>query len=270
MVQRIVTSIIGLPILILAVAIGGVVLQGGILLVALVGMYEMYHAMSKRNLPLHAVGYGFAVLYVGVLPWMTQAMMMGFLVSFIIALMMLMVVFHEKVDITQVTTTFFGFFYVAVLISFIYMVRSHVYGQLFVWLIFISAWGSDTFAYFSGLLLGRHKLCPKLSPKKTVEGAIGGVVGAVALGILYGLAVNRWTVADDIDIVLFFSVISGVCAVFSQFGDLAASAVKRSTGIKDFGHLIPGHGGVLDRCDSLLFTAPGVYLVLVLMLKFLA
>jgi phosphatidate cytidylyltransferase len=104
--------------------------------------------------------------------------------------------------------------------------------------------------------MGKVKLCPKVSPKKTVEGALGGIVGSVALSTLSGIIFNNLGV--DIKIIHF--VVSGfLCGIASELGDLAASYIKRYTGIKDFGNLIPGHGGILDRFDSILFTAPVIY-----------
>ena len=122
-------------------------------------------------------------------------------------------------------------------------------GGVVVWLIFLSSWGCDTCAYCVGVLIGKHKMAPKLSPKKSVEGGIGGIVGAALLGALFALAVNRFGGA-------FVSPVGGA---ISQVGDLAASAIKRNHEIKDYGKLIPGHGGILDRFDSVIFTAPVIY-----------
>ena len=127
-----------------------------------------------------------------------------------------------------------------------------------VWLIFLCSWGSDTCAYCVGVLIGKHKMAPKLSPKKSVEGAVGGIVGTILLTILYG-----WIFMEQMGLtfkyVLILAGISGVGAVISMIGDLAASAIKRNYDVKDFGKLIPGHGGILDRFDSVIFTAPMVY-----------
>ena len=122
----------------------------------------------------------------------------------------------------------------------------------FVWLVYIIAFGSDTFAYFSGKLFGKHKLYPKVSPNKTIEGAIGGVIGSTILSLIYFnyLSINKY----------FYIIIFSVSAsVFSMAGDLMASKIKREYGVKDFGNLLPGHGGIMDRFDSVLFVAPTVY-----------
>ena len=114
------------------------------------------------------------------------------------------------------------------------------------------------------MLLGKHKMSPILSPKKSVEGAAGGVLGAAALGALYGVAIQE-KIADE-RVIVFFAVICGVGALISMVGDLAASAIKRNAQIKDYGKLIPGHGGVMDRFDSVIFTAPVIYFMAVFLL----
>ena len=163
----------------------------------------------------------------------------------------------------QVMTVFFGLFYVAVMLSYIYQTRNLPDGGIVVWLIFLSSWGCDTCAYCVGVLIGKHKMAPKLSPKKSVEGGIGGVAGAALLGVLFALAMNHWGGADVNP--LHYAVICGAGGMISQVGDLAASAVKRNHDIKDYGTLIPGHGGILDRFDSVIFTAPVIYYLAILL-----
>ena len=148
-------------------------------------------------------------------------------------------------------TAYFGVFYVAIMLSYIYQTRLLKDGLFLVGLVFLCSWGCDTCAYCVGVLIGKHKLAPVLSPKKSIEGAIGGVVGAALLGASYGALLGKYTAA--------FALICAVGAAASQIGDLAASAIKRNHNIKDYGHLIPGHGGILDRFDSMIFTAPAIY-----------
>ena len=127
-----------------------------------------------------------------------------------------------------------------------------------VWLIFLCSWGCDTCAYCVGVLIGKHKMAPKLSPKKSIEGAIGGVAGAALLTILYGFLFQE-QMKLSVEYILVLAGISAIGALISMVGDLAASAVKRNYDIKDYGKLIPGHGGILDRFDSVIFTAPIIY-----------
>jgi phosphatidate cytidylyltransferase len=160
-------------------------------------------------------------------------------------------------------STVFGVLYIPVMLSFIYLTRMYTDGNYLVWLIFISSWICDTCAYCVGMLIGKHKLAPKLSPKKSIEGAIGGAVGSALAGALYGYVLTQIRSLDFV-IIGIFVCIGGIGAIASQIGDLTASALKRNHNIKDFGNLIPGHGGVLDRFDSVIVTAPMIYILAVL------
>ncbi|MBR6474503.1 MAG: CDP-archaeol synthase, partial [Lachnospiraceae bacterium] len=131
-----------------------------------------------------------------------------------------------------------------------------------VWLIFIGSWGSDTMAYVVGRKLGKTKIAPKLSPKKSLEGLIGGIVGAALIGIIYALIFKSKLDEYFSNPILVFALTGAIGSVVSQIGDMAASAIKRNKGIKDYGTLIPGHGGILDRFDSVIFIAPIVYLLM--------
>ena len=145
------------------------------------------------------------------------------------------------------------------MISCIYLTRVNLEnGAFIVWLIVIISWGADTLAYFTGSLLGKHKMAPVLSPKKSVEGAVGGIVGAMVITAVYCIIVRSHLEAGW-EKILIFSIIAGVGAFISMIGDLAASAIKRNYNIKDYSNLIPGHGGILDRFDSVIITAPIVY-----------
>ena len=169
-----------------------------------------------------------------------------------------------KYSTEQIAVPFLGLFYVSIMLSYIYQVRILEDGALIVWLIFIGAWGSDTCAYCVGVLFGKHKIAPVLSPKKSLEGCIGGVVGAAAIGAIYALITKDY-ITEVSNPILAFAVIGAASSVISQIGDLAASAIKRNHDIKDYGKLIPGHGGILDRFDSIIFTAPIVYYLSVLL-----
>ena len=158
---------------------------------------------------------------------------------------------YPKYHAEQVMAAFFGVVYVAVMLSFIYLTRNLPDGKFLVWLIFLCSWGCDTCAYCVGMLIGKHKMAPVLSPKKSIEGAVGGVVGAALLGVIYAAA-TQGKMAE-------YALICGVGALISMVGDLAASAIKRNQNIKDYGKLIPGHGGILDRFDSVIITAPVIY-----------
>lgn len=163
-------------------------------------------------------------------------------------------------------SAFFCVAYAPVMLSFIYLVRELPYGVYTVWMIFISSWICDTCAYLTGICIGKHKLAPILSPKKSIEGAVGGIMGSAIVGALYGYFIVESVVVEQ-SITWIFVVISAVGAVISQVGDLAASAIKRNQEIKDYGKLIPGHGGVMDRFDSVIFTAPMIYFLTLLLIR---
>lgn len=254
----------GIILIILALVVVG---QGGALLlltsaaISCIGLFELYRVMKMQDKLLGAVGYGAGLAYY-VLLWCGQGQYFNLLViSALMLFMTIYVVTFPKYGTEQVTVAFFGIFYVAIMFSYLYQTRMMTDGQFLVWLIFLSSWGSDTCAYCVGMLFGRHKLAPVLSPKKSIEGAVGGIAGAALLGLLYA-AVFGHCMAEVENPLLACPIACGIGSVISQIGDLAASAIKRNHGVKDYGHLIPGHGGVLDRFDSMLFTAPAIYFAL--------
>ena len=131
--------------------------------------------------------------------------------------------------------------------------------SILIWLVIITAFSTDIMAYFSGYLFGKHKLAPNLSPKKTIEGAIGGAIGSILFSGLFGyFIVPR--------LLIHCLIIGLIGGIMSQFGDLTASALKRKMGVKDYGNLIPGHGGIMDRFDSVIFMAPIIYYYIMIVL----
>lgn len=169
------------------------------------------------------------------------------------------VVFHRKYSLIDGAVTFLGTVYIVITFSFIAFTRAMPDGARTVWLIFAGTWGADTGAYFIGKLFGKRKLVPELSPNKTVAGAFGGILGGMLAVLLVGLFISsgvRGLAVYD------YLLIGLICGIVSQFGDIFASLIKRYAKIKDFGSVIPGHGGILDRFDGVLFTAPFVYVYL--------
>lgn len=185
--------------------------------------------------------------------------MMSIVISLIVFLFIYVFSF-PRYQAPQIMAAMFSWLYAPVMLSFIYLIREGIdYGSYLVWLVFLCSWGSDTCAYAVGVLFGKHKMTPKLSPKKSVEGAVGGVAGAALLFVLYtNYVVNRST---DMTFPLVLAAILGaVGALVSMVGDLAASAIKRDHEIKDYGKLIPGHGGIMDRFDSVIIAAPLIFI----------
>lgn len=180
--------------------------------------------------------------------------------SMFIYLLFLLVIGYGKINVAAATTMFFGFMYAAIAFALLVVVRDIAPTRYL--LIFVAAWATDTFAYFGGYLFGKKKLCPNLSPKKTIAGAISGVIGAILCFTFYGLVMVAMGGTFPF---LKYCLIAIPASIASQLGDLAASAIKRHYGIKDYGNLFPGHGGVLDRFDSILPLVIGAYMILTFM-----
>ncbi|MBO5522473.1 MAG: phosphatidate cytidylyltransferase [Roseburia sp.] len=237
---------------------GGNLLLVSTLLISYIGMFELYRIFHiEKELP-GIVGYLAATVYYCNLKFEFLPDLMIFVLGFLILLMFVYVFTYPKYKTEQLFAAFFGVFYVAVMLSYVYQTRMLSMGAYIVWLIFLCSWGCDTCAYCVGVLIGKHKMSPKLSPKKSVEGAVGGVAGAALLTILYGMVFKNAMGVGNTEVYIM-AVISAVGALVSMVGDLTASAIKRNYDIKDYGKLIPGHGGILDRFDSVIFTAPMIY-----------
>lgn len=260
---RLISGIILVLLLILIMVPGGWILFSATLALSLLGAFELYRAAGihrekgKFNL-LEISGYAGIVLYYFsmVFRWGNYR-----LIALMVSLMLIMAVYvftYPTYASDQVMTTYFGILYVGVMLSYIYLCRMLDQRSWIAGLIFICSWGCDTSAYCVGRLIGQHPMAHLLSPKKTMEGALGGVLGAMLLGGLYAFFTRGP--------VLEYVLICMVGAFISMIGDLAASAIKRNKGIKDYGHLIPGHGGILDRFDSVIFTAPMIYFLAIVLL----
>jgi phosphatidate cytidylyltransferase len=223
--------------------------------------YEVLGATRMVRRPLLLVGLLSSVLLslatafqLGTVPLVAIAL--GSILLTMLALLWL----HDQLSFPMAASALFGGLLLPLLLLSNVRIFQMEHGVWLLPLPLLAAWGSDTFALFSGMLFGRHKLAPVISPKKTVEGAIGGVVGATVLLLLYALAVNHFSL---LHITPWKAALLGACgAVLGQLGDLTFSIIKRQAGIKDYGYIFPGHGGVLDRFDSVLFVAPMVELIL--------
>ena len=266
---RLLSGILLVIIALITVITGGNLLFLVLLAVSLIGMTELYKVFGIEKKPPGIIGYLFAFLYYGLLyfePLLPGESLNWFMMSFmafLICQMAVLVFAYPRYNTQQIMAAFFGMFYVAVMLSYIYQIRILPGGIFTVWLVFVCSWGCDTCAYCVGMLIGKHKMAPILSPKKSVEGGIGGILGAALIGVLYGLAINYW--GDAGADVLSYAVIGAAGGAISQIGDLAASAIKRYHNIKDYGKLIPGHGGILDRFDSVIFTAPIIYYLAIML-----
>lgn len=282
-VTRLISGIVLVAIALLAFIFGGEILLGISVFISIAGYLELCRAVGvkekdKKINALEIVGIIGILAYYVVLYFFpaveegNAAMSMGNVLYAVIPVigvfmlsMLLYVVRFPKYRSEQIMANVFNFLYAPVMLSFIYLTREQEAGKYIVWLILISSWGCDTCAYVVGMLIGKKKIFPVLSPKKSLEGCIGGVVGAGLIAALYAVfAVEN--VFPDKRVTIVITVICMVGAVMSQVGDLAASAIKRNHEIKDYGKLIPGHGGIMDRFDSVIVTAPMIYFLTVLFL----
>ena len=266
MKTRVISALAMVPLL-LVFYFGGYWLMAITVLVSVIGIKEFYSGFEHMDIhPSYFVGYGaIALLYgfnaymyymgdfnnVFVMAWFVLVIMAGSLYMFKM----------DKVKPEDAMATMTGIIYVVFFAFHVVLVDELANFSIMKWLIILTAFGSDIFAYFSGMFFGKHKLCPKLSPKKTVEGAIGGILGSVVISALFGLVFAK-------QYLIHFVIIGLLASPVSMLGDLTASAYKRHMGIKDYGDLIPGHGGIMDRFDSVLFTAPFVYYYVVIVMMY--
>ena len=259
----------GIALIIIAFAVlwvGGPLTGVVTMALSLVGVFELcrVYGIEKRSPGIFA--YIWTVLYYAVLilggiivnGFSLVGLAMPVMITYLLAILAVYVIRFPKYHDREIMAAFMSFFYVSVMLSYVFRIREMKNGGYFVVLIFLCSWGNDTLAYCVGVLFGKHKMSPKLSPKKSIEGLIGGILGAGALGALYAFLLK----AQIPELTHPHLVLFAVCAlgaIPAVIGDLAASAIKRNNDIKDYGKLIPGHGGVLDRFDSMIFTAPIIY-----------
>ena len=261
MKTRIITAIviicIAIPIVIFSAT---PVFPIAIALINLIGVYEMLGCTKMRkqyflSVPLYifAAAVPFLLRYLRGhifihLPKLVIAMLL-----FVLYLLTVIVFSHGNMNIGEVFASALLSLYVIGACSCILYIRDFEYGK-YLWLfIFIGAWVTDVFAYFVGMLFGKHKLIPEVSPKKTVEGSIGGIVFCMIAFVLYGMLLNYFF---EPNVSLIVCALTGfIASVVSQIGDLSMSVIKRNYGIKDFGTIFPGHGGILDRFDSIMAVA---------------
>ncbi|MGN0181961.1 MAG: phosphatidate cytidylyltransferase [Candidatus Ornithomonoglobus sp.] len=261
MLTRVITSIVALMIFFAVIFAGVIPLLATVGLVILAMLYEVYSAVTK-SVPVKVCGYVCALLLM-VAFFFRQT---GFgVVQALIITMLFAVFLHGKVDYRELFGVVLITIYITLFMGYIPLLRIRN-GLAAMAFIFIIAWGSDTAAYFCGTFFGKHKLIPKVSPKKTVEGSAGAVVCVALLCLLYVFIVDKCGGSfgeGPIGTVEYIMapVIGIIASALSQFGDLAASAIKRDCGIKDYGKIFPGHGGFMDRFDSVILIAPVVYYV---------
>ncbi len=237
-------------------------------ILSVVGIKEIFKALELKGYkPFYLVGYLwvfilFLVLSIELadtfLEFSTKVDVLS-IASFvtIFGFMLLLIFKKDLYSLNDAALTILSVLFVGFLFTFLPATRFLQGGQYLIWVIFMGAWVTDTCAYFTGVKFGKRKILPTISPKKTFEGFLGGAIGCLIAITLFGVYLNSIEVFQ-INII-HFVVIGGICGIISQIGDWFASVIKRYTGVKDFGNLMPGHGGVLDRFDSILVISPFVY-----------
>lgn len=265
LLKRIVTAVIGIPLLILIAFEGKLIFLLGIAIFTLAGIYELRSLFLRMNLRLPAlIMYGNGIAFPVMIyftPGLNQAFMFYVVITLFLMLHLITAICsYPRISAAEIAASYLGSSYIGILSSYLILVRQiGQNGFDFLLYVLILTWAYDTGAYFAGVLWGRHLLCPALSPRKTVEGVAGGLLTTIGAALIFQGIHPLFTYGDTVALGLLIGI-------FVQVGDLVESAFKRMAGAKESGASIPGHGGVLDRFDGLLFSAPVAYFYLKLVL----
>lgn len=260
--ERLFSGIILVIIALITIILGNDILLVTVGIVSLIGLYEMNRVFGIEKYATGILSYIAVIIYYAMLRFDMMTYVPFLIVALLIACMAIYVFEFPECKTEQVMAAIFGTIYVAVMLSFVYLVRMGNNGAYNVWLIFLCSLGSDTCAYVFGVAFGKHKMAPVLSPKKSIEGAVGGILGAAVLGFIYATVFQNNIEMRYLDPRIAYPIVCAAGSLIAMTGDLAASAIKRNHDIKDYGTLIPGHGGIMDRFDSVIFVAPIVWLLI--------
>ena len=280
MKTRIITAVVGIVVLIgVLFTFDTLIFNLVITAITLIALHEIYAALGfeKQGWPLLGVlvPYTFLIMLSSYELFRRLVMPASFLVVLFYAIYLVVrngtISYQKASGLLMFSGIVIFCFYSFIRLKELLPVEQYGYDAVFfILLILCFAWGGDTCAYFAGRAFGKHKLCPVVSPKKTVEGAIGGVLGTMVFGVIitlvYSVAANRMEAFTrtniGVSMYVIIALLGCVAAVLGIYGDLFASVVKRQCGIKDYGTIFPGHGGILDRFDSVMFIAPFVTMVI--------
>lgn len=263
--KRILTAALGIPIAVYVINYGEWLFAAAVLILTLLAWHEFYTILQTKNIKVY---YNLGMLAnISILgcAWLgnSQEFVMVLFLATMLTLLKI-VMSSTKFTVVDAAFSLLGICYIGMSFAYLLLLRftdSSLYlttfwgqypaGAAYLWLAFVGTWASDTFAFFIGTYLGRRKLCPLISPSKTIEGSLGGMLGSViaiiSLGIIFKLPIGH-------------SIVMGILVgIAAPAGDLVESAIKRFAGVKDSGQILPGHGGILDRFDSILFTVPAIY-----------
>ena len=260
MKQRVISAFFGIIILVIVLLGNQTVFDIVLTAISTLAIYEVLGALGLKNHKALTFASLLMPASLMVASYFIENYLFAVLFGFLAVFLLIMLFNHKKNTFTEIAVAFASSVMVSVPFLFVSMTRKLGNENLDVLVILIGCWITDSCAYFSGYFFGKHKLAPEISPKKTIEGSIGGVIGVTIILIAYAYVVGN---IMDISVNLVSAgVIGFVSGIISQFGDLCASIIKRENNIKDFGKIMPGHGGAMDRFDSLIFVAPVVYYIL--------
>ena len=267
-IKRLATTVIGLPTVVaIMIFANNYIVDAIIAIIAIISLHEYFNAISKKAKPIRWIGYAvcISIAFIHIIPMEYLKLIMPVTISCVSLVLFLHVILTEmKVTFKDVAYTFFGITYAPIFLMYLAVIRGMDNGRILIWYVFICAWATDIFAYLTGRYIGTHHFS-KISPHKTIEGCIGGIAGASVIAIIYTFFINQYFGLNYS--YLFVAIITAILSAVSQVGDFAASSIKRYVEIKDYGELIPGHGGMLDRIDSLLFIAPFAYVLFSLFMQ---
>lgn len=259
-IKRITSALLGFPLVLAIFLIGNkYVVDVALALITLLAMYEYFNAISKVAKPVKWIGYlsCLSISLLHIVPSSYLWMVVTLAIPTILLILFAQVVATEmKTSFKDIAYTFFGIAYIVFFTMFVALINGMNNGNILIWYVIFVSWGTDIFAYFTGKAIGKHKFS-KISPKKSIEGCIGGTIGAVIIMLIYTWVINTYFGMNVS--YLYIAGISVILSLVGQIGDFAASSIKRYVDIKDYSNLIPGHGGMLDRIDSLIFLAPFAY-----------
>lgn len=262
MIKRVISATIIIAVAVLAICFGGAVFHIAVLAITLLGIFEIKKALKKVEInTMLLINYIYAVaaalaVYLGEGVFVFPMLLLFSVIAFSISMLL------PKYTVKDAIATVFVFIYPTTLMLLLNVLEK--YGRVFIIAAIIASVITDTAAFFIGRKFGQAKLCPDISPNKTVAGALGGAAATFVLLPIYGLIFITGVKNIGVVDVAMWILLALLCGIFAQLGDLFASSIKRYCDIKDFSKLIPGHGGILDRLDSIMFTAMLVYLFRVL------
>ena len=269
-IKRILTTVVGLPLVVLLIIFGNMFLMDTVVaVIAIIAMYEYSKCSGKEVKFIAWVGYlaAASLAFIHIVPEMVLNTVITLGVPIILFFLFFsVIVTNMKITFKDVAFSFVGILYIVGFLGFLailYGVTGKISGKYLVWFVILNAWGTDVFAYLVGKHFGKHKFSV-VSPNKTIEGCIGGMTGAVVFSLICAYIMNTYFGTEIVYSTI--GIISVILSIVGQIGDFSASVIKRYFGIKDFSELFPGHGGMIDRVDSVMFIAPFAYFLLTMFL----